>query len=385
MLTTRRGHGFRRATGYREEEWEQQGLASSGVQRGVAAAAGNSWARLRQDEEGAAGGDCSSKGGWLQREEDEEGAAGGEGVAAAVWLKHGCAPTGWGCRRQIGAATPTTEARIRCDSRKRRRCYTAPTGKKEWAAATKQRRQRGSNGSGEEWQAAANDGWQRRQVRSREEGEKQGSMVMKRRGGTAVANGGRGNRGRGQRRREPVGGDGEEVTFSGLQQQRQQGGDGREERGGTEVPAVDEGGEEDRAEGVRLLRHERRKGRGQWLRRRRPVAGAGEEEGGRCAAYLQAIKWLTRRIESDVMWSNPHRRALCGADEESLSRVTCEAMCAPSPSGPACDVMGDYAAAMRCDAMRCRFPLHQTWGMGRLSAYLVASYFVNFVVSHKSK
>ncbi|RWV86750.1 hypothetical protein GW17_00051318, partial [Ensete ventricosum] len=35
------------------------------------------------------------------------------------------------------------------------------------------------------------------------------------------------------------------------------GGGGREERGGIEVPTADEGEEEDRAEGVRLLRQER--------------------------------------------------------------------------------------------------------------------------------
>ncbi|RWV89843.1 hypothetical protein GW17_00047991 [Ensete ventricosum] len=140
-----------------------------------------------------------------------------------------------------------TEAQTCCDSRKRRWRYYAPMGKKELAAAAKQRRQRygararaspspspvaemgvlylwegslfvrlalplsslghdrvvrwtcrcsgmgrgrgvpygingawswavsyRSSGSREEWQAAAHDGWQRRQVRSREEGEKQG-------------------------------------------------------------------------------------------------------------------------------------------------------------------------------------------------------------------
>ncbi|RRT37251.1 hypothetical protein B296_00042837 [Ensete ventricosum] len=56
--------------------------------------------------------------------------------------------------------------------------------------------------------------------------------------------------------------------------------DGRSRGDGvtTEVLTTDEGGEEDRAEGVRLLRQERRKGRGQWMRRHRPTAGA-EEEG----------------------------------------------------------------------------------------------------------
>ncbi|RRT46914.1 hypothetical protein B296_00053645 [Ensete ventricosum] len=129
----------------RKKKWEQQGPTSNGVRRGVAATAGDSWAKLLQDEEGAAGGDCDSEGGWLQREEDEEGAAGGEGgvrgeedgrmgaateeegatvvdagVAATMWLKHGCAPTGCGYRWQMGAKTPMTEARMRCSSRKRR-------------------------------------------------------------------------------------------------------------------------------------------------------------------------------------------------------------------------------------------------------------------------
>ncbi|RZS18589.1 hypothetical protein BHM03_00050879 [Ensete ventricosum] len=102
---------------------------------------------------------------------------------------------------------------MHCGSRKQRRCYYSPMGKKELPAAAKQRRQWGSNSSGEEWQAAAHDGWQRRQVRSREEGEKQGRggdhvgvgrwqgwpTMIKRRGGTAVSNGGRSNRGRGRR------------------------------------------------------------------------------------------------------------------------------------------------------------------------------------------
>ncbi|RRT44679.1 hypothetical protein B296_00023681 [Ensete ventricosum] len=38
----------------------------------------------------------------------EEGATAVDvGVAAAVWLKHGCAPVGWACRRQMGAAATT--------------------------------------------------------------------------------------------------------------------------------------------------------------------------------------------------------------------------------------------------------------------------------------
>ncbi|RRT42132.1 hypothetical protein B296_00036678 [Ensete ventricosum] len=98
----------------RKKKWKQQGPASSGVRRGVA--------------------------------------------GAAVWLKNGCAPAGWGCRRQMGAATATIEARMRCGSRKRRRRYCASTGKKkERAAAAKQRRQRGNSDSGEEWQAAASE------------------------------------------------------------------------------------------------------------------------------------------------------------------------------------------------------------------------------------
>ncbi|RWV95837.1 hypothetical protein GW17_00041504 [Ensete ventricosum] len=80
---------------------------------------------------------------------------------------------------------------------------------------------------------------------------------------------------------------------SGLQ--RQQGGGGREERGGTEVP-MDEEGEEDRVEGVRLLRQERWKGRWQWQsdescgsrrgrrlwrqREERPVVVVAESKGG---------------------------------------------------------------------------------------------------------
>ncbi|RWV82589.1 hypothetical protein GW17_00055897, partial [Ensete ventricosum] len=87
---------------------------------------------------------------WALEEEDRMGAAVVEegatavdaGVAATVWLKHGCAPTGWGCRRQMGAAATMTEARMHCGSRKRRRRYYAPAGK-EWAATAKQRRQRG--------------------------------------------------------------------------------------------------------------------------------------------------------------------------------------------------------------------------------------------------
>ncbi|RWV85166.1 hypothetical protein GW17_00053064 [Ensete ventricosum] len=35
-------------------------------------------------------------------------------VAATVWLKHGCAPTKWGCRRQMGAATGTKGEEQRC-------------------------------------------------------------------------------------------------------------------------------------------------------------------------------------------------------------------------------------------------------------------------------
>ncbi|RWW12646.1 hypothetical protein GW17_00023678 [Ensete ventricosum] len=112
MLTTRRDNEFRRATGCGEEE-------EVGARH--AAGSGEGWLRLR----------------WLQREEDEEGTAGGD------------------CGSK-GAAAATTEAQMRCGSRKRRRRYCAPTGKKkELAAAAKQRRQR-------------------RQVRSREEGEKQG-------------------------------------------------------------------------------------------------------------------------------------------------------------------------------------------------------------------
>ncbi|RRT71914.1 hypothetical protein B296_00006488 [Ensete ventricosum] len=42
----------------------------------------------------------------------------------------------------MGAVTSTIEARMRCDSRKRRRRYCASMGK-EWAAVAKQRRQRG--------------------------------------------------------------------------------------------------------------------------------------------------------------------------------------------------------------------------------------------------
>ncbi|RWW52364.1 hypothetical protein BHE74_00041217 [Ensete ventricosum] len=112
------------------KKWEQQGPASSGVRRGVA--------------------------------------------GAAVWLKNGCAPAGWGCRRQMGAATATIEARMRCGSRKRRRRYCASTGKKERAAAEEaagKQRQRGRvAGSG-----------QRRQVRSREEGSAEGVRLERRR------------------------------------------------------------------------------------------------------------------------------------------------------------------------------------------------------------
>ncbi|RZS15742.1 hypothetical protein BHM03_00047620, partial [Ensete ventricosum] len=38
----------------------------------------------------------------------EEGATAVDvGVATAVWLKHGCAPVGWACRRQMGEAATT--------------------------------------------------------------------------------------------------------------------------------------------------------------------------------------------------------------------------------------------------------------------------------------
>ncbi|RRT37869.1 hypothetical protein B296_00034261 [Ensete ventricosum] len=98
MLTTRRAAGFGEQRGpTRKRKWEQRGPVSSGVQRVVATAAGDSWARLRQrwlqreeDEEGATGGDCDSKRGWLQpspsaaaaREEKE--AAGGPTRAAVA-------------------------------------------------------------------------------------------------------------------------------------------------------------------------------------------------------------------------------------------------------------------------------------------------------------
>ncbi|RWV77164.1 hypothetical protein GW17_00062050 [Ensete ventricosum] len=94
------------------------------------------------------------------------------------------------------------------------------------------RQQQSRGGNGEQWQAATHDGWQRWEVGSREEGEKQGrggdqvgvcdrglqaamrrrlrvgcsscsgrwqgwSTVMKRRGGTTMADGGRNSRGRG--------------------------------------------------------------------------------------------------------------------------------------------------------------------------------------------
>ncbi|RRT65217.1 hypothetical protein B296_00019431 [Ensete ventricosum] len=132
MLTTRRGSGFWRATGSGEEE----------VGARQAARSGEGWLRLR----------------WLQREEDEEGTARGD------------------CSGK-GAVATMTEAQMHCGSRKQRRRYCAPTGMKELAVAAKQRRQRRSSGSGEEWKAVAHDGWQWRQVRSREEGVKQGRGV----------------------------------------------------------------------------------------------------------------------------------------------------------------------------------------------------------------
>ncbi|RWW61876.1 hypothetical protein BHE74_00031019 [Ensete ventricosum] len=108
MLTTRKGSGFRRATGFGEKE-------EVGTRQ--AAGSGEGWLRLR----------------WLQREEDEEGMTGGD----------------YGSK---GAAAATTEAQMRCSSSKLRRRYCASTGKKmDLAAVAKQRRQRGSNGSGEEW------------------------------------------------------------------------------------------------------------------------------------------------------------------------------------------------------------------------------------------
>ncbi|RRT31828.1 hypothetical protein B296_00056866 [Ensete ventricosum] len=68
---------------------------------------------------------------WLRRK--EEGSDSPARVAVVGEKK-----TGW-----MGVAVSTTEAQMRCGSRKRRRCHCAPTGKKELAAATKQRRQRG--------------------------------------------------------------------------------------------------------------------------------------------------------------------------------------------------------------------------------------------------
>ncbi|RWW70206.1 hypothetical protein BHE74_00022125 [Ensete ventricosum] len=122
MLTTRRGSGFWRATGSGEEE----------VGARQAAGSSEGWLRLR----------------WLQREEDEEGTAGGD------------------CSSK-GAVATMTEAQMHCGSRKQRRRYCAPTRMKELAIVAKQRRQRGSSGSGEEWQAMAHEGWQQWQVRSK--------------------------------------------------------------------------------------------------------------------------------------------------------------------------------------------------------------------------
>ncbi|RWW47941.1 hypothetical protein BHE74_00046039 [Ensete ventricosum] len=170
------GHG----SGEREQSEAEEVVGKSGRRRPMAGDSGKGGGRVAA----ASSSGCSRGGRGRQQRGEEDGRMGvavveegatavDAGVAAAVWLKHECASTGWGCRRQMGAAAATTEARMRCDNRKRRRHYCAPTGK-EWATAAKQRRQWGSSGSGEEWQAAANDGWQRRQVRSREEGEKQG-------------------------------------------------------------------------------------------------------------------------------------------------------------------------------------------------------------------
>ncbi|RRT63123.1 hypothetical protein B296_00000870 [Ensete ventricosum] len=179
------GSGFRRATGPTRKKWEQQGPARGGWR---------DWRRGWSSDEGggrvaAASSSCCGRGG-RGKEYGRMGAAAAEkgaivvdaGAAAAVWLKHGCAPAGWGCRRHMGATTATTKARMSCGSRKRRRRYCAPAGKKkERATAAKQRRQRGNSSSEEEWQAAANDGWQRWQVRSREEGSAEGVRLERRR------------------------------------------------------------------------------------------------------------------------------------------------------------------------------------------------------------
>ncbi|RZR88968.1 hypothetical protein BHM03_00016625 [Ensete ventricosum] len=227
MLTTRRGSGFRRAKGSGEEE-EVGARQAAGSDEGCLQLR---WLQREEDEEGTAGGDCGNKGAGAAtteaqmrcgsrkrrrrycastgkkelaaaaKQRRQRGRIAGSGsrrvVAAtggdeAVEEEGGCArveqrPTRvwlrlWLRRKEEGSDSPTRAAVVgekktgwmRCGSRKRRRRHCAPTGKKELAAATKQRKQRGSSGSREEWQVAAYDGWQRRQVRSREEGEKQG-------------------------------------------------------------------------------------------------------------------------------------------------------------------------------------------------------------------
>ncbi|RRT46221.1 hypothetical protein B296_00049084 [Ensete ventricosum] len=124
MLTTRRGSGFRRATGSDEEE---VGAAGSGKQRGpagVAAAADDSWTRLRQR--------------WLQREEDEEGTTGGD--CKGRWLQ--ASPSvarRWGGRMGDGDAIEGWKAAA---AREEKEAAGVRQGLRQWMAGVAGRRWR---------------------------------------------------------------------------------------------------------------------------------------------------------------------------------------------------------------------------------------------------
>ncbi|RWV91254.1 hypothetical protein GW17_00046466, partial [Ensete ventricosum] len=81
-----------------------------------------------------------------------------------------------------------------------------------------------------------------------------------------------------------------------------------------EVLTTDEGGEEDRAEGVRLLRQER-KGRGQWMRRRRSTAGAEEEEG-------EVVRRVVRGSRSPSLF--PQRRSVSASQGRGVATRVCD-------------------------------------------------------------
>ncbi|RRT81667.1 hypothetical protein B296_00000084 [Ensete ventricosum] len=155
-----------------------RGSGSSRVRRGVAAVAGDNWARLRQR--------------WLQREEDEEGAAGGDYGSKGGWLQPSPSVARWGGKMGDGDVVEGWKAAA---AREEKEAAGVRQGLRQWMAGV----------AGQRWREQQQRCWICRKVGSARAGSRGGDGL---RGEDEEDNNNKGREGgRGQRWVAAVAGD----------------------------------------------------------------------------------------------------------------------------------------------------------------------------------